>query len=116
MKRLGERVWLTLFFCVGIMGALFTGVAAADEERTLMIKNNVFLPNEIHVPPNTPSILKVTNADVSAEEFESPSLNREKLIRGGGSVEIRLPALKPGRYEFYGEFHPDSARGVLIVE
>jgi len=114
----GERVarLVLLFFVMAVGLALSAGVAAADEELTVTIKNNAFLPSEIHVPANTPSTLKVTNADAAAEEFESPTLNREKLIRGGGSADIRLPALKPGRYEFYGEFHPDSARGVLIVE
>ena len=115
---MGKRVGPAILLCLGIAAGLtvFAGQAAADEERTLTIKNNAFLPNEVRVSSNTPLILKVTNADASAEEFESPSLNREKLIRGGGSVEIRLPALKAGRYEFYGEFHPDTARGVLIVE
>lgn len=113
-KPAGRAVSLWGGIAVGLI--LFAGVAAADEERTLTIKNNRFLPSEIRVPSNTPSTLKLTNADAAAEEFESPSLNREKLIRGGGSVDIRLPALKPGRYEFYGEFHPDTARGILIVE
>jgi len=97
---------------------LVTGVsvAAGDEERTLTIKDHAFSPQEITVKANTKIKLVVTNEDTAAEEFESPSLNREKLIRAGQSVTILLPPLKPGRYEFFGEFHPDTARGAVIAE
>lgn len=81
-----------------------------------MITNHTFVPAELRVKAGTKATLTVTNQDPTAEEFESPSLNREKMIRGGGSVTITLPALKPGRYEFFGEFHPDTAQGVIIAE
>lgn len=95
-----------------------TGVslAAADEERALTIKDHVFSPQEITVKAHTKIKLVVTNQDAAAEEFESPSLNREKLIRAGQSATILLPPLKPGRYEFFGEFHPETARGAVIAE
>lgn len=104
----------------GLLGAVIfvTGVslAAGDQERTLTIKNHVFSPREITVKAHTKVKLIVTNEDAAAEEFESHSLNREKMIRAGQSVTILLPALKPGRYEFFGEFHPETARGAVIAE
>ena len=70
----------------------------------------------MRVQAHTKTKLIVTNQDAAAEEFESPSLNREKMIRPGQSVTILLPPLKPGRYEFFGEFHPETARGAVIAE
>ena len=97
--------------------ALGTSAIAADvEERTLTIKDHVFSPAEVRVKANTRTRLIVTNQDPAAEEFESPTLNREKLIRPGQSVTILLPPLKPGRYEFFGEFHPETARGAVVAE
>ncbi|MBI3607453.1 MAG: cupredoxin domain-containing protein [Nitrospirae bacterium] len=90
--------------------------AAGDDERRLTIKDHAFSPQEITVKANTKIKLVVTNEDPAAEEFDSPSLNREKLIRPGQSATILLPPLKPGRYEFFGEFHPETARGAVIAE
>ncbi len=111
---------VNMLMAAGVLCATFvmTGVslAAGDEERTLTIKDHVFSPKEITVKANTKIKLVVTNEDAAAEEFDSPSLNREKLIRPGQSATILLPPLRPGRYEFFGEFHPDTARGVVIAE
>jgi hypothetical protein len=40
----------------------------------------------------------------------------EKVIPGGHYATIRLRPLGPGRYAFMGEFHPDTATGVVIAE
>ena len=40
----------------------------------------------------------------------------EKVIGGGVYGTVRLRPLGPGRYPFMGEFHADTARGVLIAE
>jgi hypothetical protein len=29
---------------------------------------------------------------------------------------VRVGPLAPGRYEFFGEFHPNTAKGVVIAE
>lgn len=88
----------------------------AEVEVRVSIKDHHFVPAEIKVKPNEKVKLIVTNEDPTAEEFESFSLNREKMIRPGQSVTIYLSPLKPGRYEFFGEFHPDSAKGRIIAE
>lgn len=95
---------------------LFPGTASAVEEVRIVIKNHMFSPSEVKVPSGTKIHLIVVNEDVTPEEFESHSLNREKVIRGGKTATIKLPKLKPGRYEFFGEFHPETAQGILIVE
>ena len=89
--------------------------ARADAEAEIMIKGHRFIPNSIEAPQGSKIRLKVTNGDDTMEEFESFELNREKLIAPGGSVVIFIPKLAPGTYEFFGEFHPDTARGHIVV-
>jgi plastocyanin len=96
---------------------LFSSTAAfAEEEIHLVIKDHQFSPAEIKIKAQTKTKLVITNQDNSAEEFESFSLNREKIIRPGQTATIFLPPLKPGTYDFFGEFHPDTAKGKIIVE
>jgi hypothetical protein len=56
------------------------------------------------------------NSDDTPEEFESNSLKVEKVIPGGSKATVRIGPLKPGRYDFFGEFHEDTAKGVVIAE
>lgn len=89
---------------------------AADNEVTLTIKNHLFTPAEIKVPANQRIRLSVHNQDSTPEEFESHSLNREKLIASGAKAVIYIGPLKPGRYDFFGEFNPSTAKGVIVAE
>lgn len=89
---------------------------AADLDLALTIKDHRFEPKEIKVPANQRVRLLVDNRDNSAEEFESKSLKREKVIPGGTKAAILIGPLKPGRYEFFGEFHEATARGVVVAE
>lgn len=95
---------------------LLAAGALADAEIQVVIKNHQFSPSEIKIKAQTKTKLLITNQDSSAEEFESFSLNREKMIRPGQTVTIFIPPLKPGTYDFFGEFHPDTAKGKIIVE
>ena len=82
----------------------------------MTIKNHRFTPSEIHVPANQPSLLIVSNEDDGAEEFDSSSLKVEKVIAGHSSGNVRLRPLAPGRYPFMGEYHSETAQGVVIAE
>jgi hypothetical protein len=95
---------------------LLIGTAAATDEIRIVIKDHRFIPSEVRVKADTKINLIVSNEDPSVEEFESFSLNREKVIRPGQSITVILPALKPGSYDFYGEFNPDTAQGKIIAE
>lgn len=91
--------------------------AAADEPTvTLTIKDHKFDPAEVEVPAGTKVKLIVKNADSTPEEFESHELHREKVIAGGQQAIIFVGPLKPGRYEFFGEFNPKTARGYLVAK
>ncbi len=82
----------------------------------IYIKNHRFEPEIIKIPENTKIGLNVYNMDETAEEFDSNDLKREKIIPGGSKARIIIAPLRAGRYEFIGEFHPDTAKGVVIVE
>ena len=108
----------TLVACgIGLACLLPSPLLAAQEgEVRLAIKDHRFVPAEVRVAQNTRVRLVVTNTDSTVEEFESPALNREKLIPPGQTVTIFLRPLKPGIYDFFGEFHSTTATGRLIVE
>lgn len=81
----------------------------------LHIKDHLFQPSVLYVPAGQKVKLLVLNQDPSPEEFESFSLNREKVILGNGKATLFVGPLQPGRYDFFGEYNPDSAQGVLIA-
>jgi high-affinity iron transporter len=90
--------------------------ARADDIPTLTFRNHRFEPARIEVPAHTKFRLTVKNADDTADEFESAELNREKLVAPGGSITVFLGPLARGEYKFFGDFHQDTARGVLVAK
>lgn len=104
-------------FLIGGAAALFVPPALADDAPiALTLKDHKFTPAEIHVKANTPSQILLTNEDSSAEEFDSSSLHVEKVVPGGQKGIVRLRPLAPGKYSFMGEYHSDTAEGVVIAE
>ena len=97
--------------------ALLPGAAsAADPEIALLIENNRFQPEEIKVKAGASFVLVITNKDKGPEEFESHDLRIEKVIPGGRTVRLKMPALKAGSYGFVGEYHEKTARGRIVAE
>ncbi len=90
--------------------------ARAEEAPTLVFHNHRFEPARLEVPANIKFKLQVKNGDDSADEFESTTLNREKLVPPGQTVTVFLGPLDPGEYKFFGDFHPDTAQGVLVAK
>lgn len=60
--------------------------------------------------------LLIENQDPTAEEFESHTLHREKIIPPHSSVNLFIGPLKPGRYDFIGEFNEATAKGVVVAK
>jgi plastocyanin len=89
---------------------------AADMELSLRIKDHKFNPADVRVPAGKKIKLVVYNQDTGPEEFESYELNREKIIAGNSSTNIYIGPLEPGKYPFFGEFHEDTAQGMIVVE
>lgn len=88
---------------------------SARQEFNLKIKDHLFSPSRLVVPAAEKIKIRLINEDATPEEFESFSLNREKVVLGQADAVIYLGPLKPGEYPFFGDFHPDSAKGVLIA-
>jgi hypothetical protein len=82
----------------------------------LRLKDHKFTPAEIHVKANQPNVIRLTNDDDTADEFDSTSLKVEKVVAGHSTGDVRLRPLAPGRYPFMGEFHSATAQGVVIAE
>lgn len=102
---------------VALLTAFTMGaVQAAEPEALLVIKNHRFEPAELKVPSGQRIKLVVHNQDSTPEEFESHSLNREKLIPGGAKATIYIGPLKPGRYAFFGEYNEVTAKGAVVAE
>lgn len=80
------------------------------------LKDHRFTPAEIHVRANEPALITLSNQDTSAEEFDSAALKVEKVVPGRETGNVRIRPLAPGRYPFMGEYHADTARGVVIAE
>jgi hypothetical protein len=101
-----------------MLGALLAGgsSARAEDLPVLVFHNHRFEPARIEVPAHVKFRLQVKNTDDTADEFESNDLNREKLVTPGGTITVFLGPLDPGDYKFFGDFHQDTAQGVLIAK
>jgi plastocyanin len=98
---------------------MFAGTPARAEELATIavtLKDHRFSPAEIHIPAGKTVILRIANEDDTVEEFDSTALQVEKVIVAGHYATVRLHPLGPGRYPFMGEYHAETAKGVVISE
>jgi len=104
-------------FLLILILSLFSMSAMAEvKEYTLTLRNHKLVPAQLTIPANTKVKLLIVNEDSTPEEFESHELNREKIVTGKGRITVFVGPLKPGKYPFFGEFHMDTAQGVLIAK
>ncbi len=108
-----------------LVAALFAAALAtivpargADDtfSATITIRDHRFEPPELHVPAGKRILLTVINADPLSEEFDSSALKVEKVIAGNSQGVVRISPLSPGRYDFIGEYHEETAKGQIIAE
>lgn len=109
-----------LLFAAMLLGAALApdaGLAGDDTpDYKLVIENHKFNPAEITIPADKKVRFLVENRDEDPEEFDSRDLNREKVVMGKSSGIVYIGPLKPGTYKFQGEFHAETAQGVVIVK
>lgn len=100
------------------LGLATGGAARAEDLATysITLKNHRFTPAEIHVPTGKPFFLLVTNKDDTADEFEMHNPAIEKVIPPGVEGKVRMRPLGPGRFPFFGDFHQDTAQGVIVSQ
>jgi len=111
-----RSTWAPLALAACLLPLMAATARAADPEFSLVIKDHKFSPAEVKVPAGKKVKLVVDNQDATAEEFESHGLNREKVIPAKARAVIFIGPLAPGKYEFFGDFHQDTARGAVIAE
>ena len=113
-------IFMRILLFTIILGLYSFTYASEDKNQDLTIElkleNHIFSPSEIYVPSKRKIILVIHNLDPTVEEFDSPALRREKILRSNATTRIILAPLAPGRYDFVGEFYQDTAKGVVIVE
>ncbi len=114
--RLTARMLTAAFASTVLLAGLPVAFADGAVTFELSIKENRFQPAEIKAPSGKPITLKIKNQDQTPEEFESTELKVEKIVAGQSEITVRMRPLKPGRYPFFGEYHQETAKGVLIVE
>ncbi len=66
-------------------------------------------------PANERFRIEITNQDATPAEFESTDLRAEKIVVPGGKITVMAGPLKPGTYAFFDDYHPDTAKGTLVV-
>jgi len=98
-----------------MLAALLLPLTAHADDYMLTIRDHRFQPAELIIPSGTKIKLMIENQDATPEEFDSFSLNREKVIAGHSTATIYIGPLAPGRYPFTGEFHATTAQGVIVA-
>jgi len=103
-----------------ILGLCLPGASARAGDPPaalqLTIRDHRFVPAEIEVPAGAAALILVVNEDPAPEEVESKELQIEKVVPANATSKIRLRPLAPGRYPFFGEYHPDTAQGAVVVK
>jgi len=101
-----------------VAAAISATAARAGEAfaLTVTLRDHRFDPAELRVPANTRISLTVVNADPLSEEFDSTALKVEKVIAGKSQGVVHISPLKPGSYDFMGEYHTETAKGRMIAE
>lgn len=109
----GLLIWGAMFLSLSVSGI---ARGAENDDYVIRIKDHRFIPSELEIPAGQKIKLLVKNEDPTPEEFESHSLNREKIVAGGRQITVYIGPLDPGRYGFFGDFHPKTAQGTIIAK
>jgi len=108
---------VTLLAALAVVLGVAAPVLAADHsEIPLVIEKNRFEPEVIKVKAGATFVLVITNKDKGPEELDMAQPRIEKVIPGGKTVRLKMPALKPGKYPFVGEYHSETAKATIIAE
>ena len=104
------RARLTVLLLVVAAPAL-----AQETKIAISVRDHQFVPAVLPVPAGVKLEFVIRNEQATPAEFESTSLHREKVVAAGATVSVFVGPLKPGRYEFFDDFHPVT-RGVIVVQ
>lgn len=83
---------------------------------TVTARDGTLTPTTLNVPAGVRFKIVVRNAGSGPMEFESLQLRKEKVLAPGAQSFVVVAPLKPGEYDFFDEFHPDTSRGRIVVK
>ncbi len=107
---------LAALFVIAAHAGAAAAAGAQDGVSEIRFNNHHFAPQTLSVPAGQPLMIKVVNSSKETIEFESFKLNREKAVEPGETINVRLPALSRGSYDFYDDFHQDVPQGSIIAK
>lgn len=91
-------------------------LAEEPQEVLITFEHHKVVPDKLRLPAGKKFRFIIKNEDAAAEEFESLRLNREKVVPAHGQIIVLVGPLSPGVYDYFGDFHPETAQGELTVE
>jgi plastocyanin len=97
--------------------AASAALANAAELPTFQLtaRDGRFQPETLEVPAGQRIKIVIRNEGPGAIEFEMLSPFRERVLGPGGQSFVIFAPLKPGTYQFFDEFHPDTGKGQIIA-
>jgi Cupredoxin-like domain len=104
------------FATVLVLGGSHTARADELQEVIFTFKDHKVIPDKLTLPAGKKFKFIIKNEDDAAEEFESVRLNREKVVAAHGQIILLVGPLSAGTYDYFGDFHPDTAQGLLTIE
>ena len=99
---------LAVAFALVASLALAVQAAAEPPTFTVTLADGRIDPPRLEVPAGTRIKLVLRNAGPGAAEFEGRDVRVEKVLAPDAASFVVLPALEPGTYRFFDEFHPDN--------
>lgn len=113
--RLLSRRFAAAFAAAGFVFATNAVGAAGLPVYTVVAKNGRLTPSTLNVPAGVRFKIVVRNEGDGPMEFESRQLRKEKVLAPGAQSFVVVAPLKPGQYDFFDEFHPDTSKGRIVA-
>jgi hypothetical protein len=106
------------FAATAVLTLILPFCAAAADLPTFQLtaKNGRFYPETIEAPSGKKFRIAIKNEGPGPEEFESLELRKETVLAPGVTRTLVFAPMKAGTYKFFGEFHPDTAKGQIVVK
>ena len=83
---------------------------------TVIAKDGRLFPAMLEVPAGIRFKIVIRNEGRDVIEFESRKLGREKVLTAGAQSFVVIAPLKPGEYDYFDEFHADTAKGRIVAK